>query len=682
MENFEEINVLQSIYDNEFKISNTIPKWYGMMLSSENDDSYNNSSNFNELDNGRSIEPQFIQILFNTPLGYPSIPLEIKLVNLFSNDIDPDNYCELERILKDRARELSSQEEPAMYEIIELARNWLWNYRPQQQQDNQQSSPPSSSSTQKKNYSPQKFSSSNWWIGEWLDRLFDWQINSYSPSQIINIEFNSENQLIKNIEEECGVKAEIAKVRNYLRTNQWNVENSMQIIKDIKDIQKESKGNIENDKKRMCKICLDQCSEFTEFLPCDHIICENCLIQYLSIKISENQIFSINCPGGLRCQTLVDPLTIGRSLSVQLINKYYSCLHDSFIQLYQNTEIHKNKISTIKKFSWCINPRCNNSISFKVPSSSSCSSFAPSTSTLSTTSSSLLHCYGCKTTWCSSCEFIGGHWPASCLDHETYLRTNQTVKISKKTSSSLTEIFTKPCPKCRIPISKNGGCMHMICGICNYQFCWGCLVEWAKRSHTTFFACDKLLNEDEDDYYDAGDNDDFVRYRAFDLDDILNSPGQLQKKFKNGVIMHSTLLKRERMKLLKTYDVNNIINSNNNNDNSHHNINKLRIETMRLLIQLNYVLKFSSMGLFNKSDKLEIKSGVEILQRLEFGLQSLEGIRDQIVAFEFTNDSSKTSNNDNEKCEKRIREFQIDLERCKERLEVNIKNIVKVLNKL
>ncbi|CAG8494028.1 5654_t:CDS:10 [Diversispora eburnea] len=531
--------ILQSIYNNDFKISNTIPKWYGIMISSGNNDDINNDNKINDINNN---DPQFIQILFNIPLGYPSIPLEIKLINLFSNYINSNDFYELENILKDRAKELSSQEEPAMYEIIELTH-----------------------------------------------KLFNWQINSYSPSRIINIQFNAENKLVENIEEECGIKMEIVKVRNYLRTNLWNIENSLYLI--IKDIHEENIENIENiennenyennennennlnlenneNNEKICKICLDKCLKLTTFLPCNHIICDDCLIQYLSIKISENQIFLMNCPGGLKCRTLVDPNTIGRLLSIQLINKYYSCLHDSFIQLYKNPEIHKNKINTIKTFSWCINPRC--------------------------------------------------HWPASCLDHETYLVTNHTVKISnKKSKSTLLEIYTKPCPKCRILISKNGGCMHMICGICNYQFCWGCLVEWTKRSHTTYFACDQVSNYDnndsDDDYVD--DNFGLTRFKVFDLDDIQNSPGQLQKKFKNGVIIHSTLMKQEQMKLMKTYD-----SSSNNNDS---NISKLRIGIIKLLIELNYILKFSSIGLFNKSDKLEVKNGVEILQRLEFGLQKI-----------------------------------------------------------
>lgn len=39
---------------------------------------------------------------------------------------------------------------------------------------------------------------------------------------------------------------------------------------------------------------------------------------------------------------------------------------------------------------------------------------------------------------------------------------------------------TKKCPNCAEPIEKNGGCKHMTCRSCRYEFCWECLGKFGR----------------------------------------------------------------------------------------------------------------------------------------------------------------------------------------------------------
>jgi hypothetical protein len=35
-----------------------------------------------------------------------------------------------------------------------------------------------------------------------------------------------------------------------------------------------------------------------------------------------------------------------------------------------------------------------------------------------------------------------------------------------------------PCPKCKVPTERNGGCMHMTCSKCRYHWCWYCVYHF------------------------------------------------------------------------------------------------------------------------------------------------------------------------------------------------------------
>ncbi|KAI4730217.1 hypothetical protein E4T49_02023 [Aureobasidium sp. EXF-10728] len=39
---------------------------------------------------------------------------------------------------------------------------------------------------------------------------------------------------------------------------------------------------------------------------------------------------------------------------------------------------------------------------------------------------------------------------------------------------------TKPCPKCKVRIEIDGGCDHMTCAQCSYEFCFECLADYKK----------------------------------------------------------------------------------------------------------------------------------------------------------------------------------------------------------
>ncbi|CAM9197318.1 unnamed protein product, partial [Ectocarpus sp. 12 AP-2014] len=47
-----------------------------------------------------------------------------------------------------------------------------------------------------------------------------------------------------------------------------------------------------------------------------------------------------------------------------------------------------------------------------------------------------------------------------------------------RASATTVAITTKPCPNCEVATEKNRGCKHMVCSMCNHEYCWICRSEW------------------------------------------------------------------------------------------------------------------------------------------------------------------------------------------------------------
>eukprot|EP00455_Lapot_gusevi_P005860 TRINITY_DN12502_c0_g1_i2.p1 TRINITY_DN12502_c0_g1~~TRINITY_DN12502_c0_g1_i2.p1 ORF type:complete len:417 (+),score=79.85 TRINITY_DN12502_c0_g1_i2:185-1252(+) len=72
------------------------------------------------------------------------------------------------------------------------------------------------------------------------------------------------------------------------------------------------------------------------------------------------------------------------------------------------------------------------------------------------------YCFNCKEEW---------HADATCQQYQQWkIENNEADKRYLEWAAQ----NTKPCPACRSPIQKNGGCNHMKCISCKHEFCWLC----------------------------------------------------------------------------------------------------------------------------------------------------------------------------------------------------------------
>ncbi|KAH8327610.1 hypothetical protein KR074_002853 [Drosophila pseudoananassae] len=98
---------------------------------------------------------------------------------------------------------------------------------------------------------------------------------------------------------------------------------------------------------------------------------------------------------------------------------------------------------------------------------------------------------GCGYVFCRNClqgyhigeclpEGVGSRSQNSC---EYTVDPNRAAEARWEEASNVTiKVSTKPCPKCRTPTERDGGCMHMVCtrAGCGFEWCWVCQTEWTR----------------------------------------------------------------------------------------------------------------------------------------------------------------------------------------------------------
>lgn len=213
-----------------------------------------------------------------------------------------------------------------------------------------------------------------------------------------------------------------------------------------------------------CIICCEEKSTETFSLECNHVYCIDCYRHYIQDKLhSGNVISCMNCSLALKNEDIDN--IMGHSSS----NKLMSSSIKSFVQKHN------------RNYKWCPFTDC------------SCIIHLKDTSFLSEYTrlhySPFVQCK-LQHLFCFTCGFEM-HAPADCNI------TNAWVKKAKKESVNLNWVLshTKECPKCSVNIEKDGGCNHMVCSSCKYEFCWICESDWAPHGNS-FYQCTRYKNDD------------------------------------------------------------------------------------------------------------------------------------------------------------------------------------------
>lgn len=83
----------------------------------------------------------------------------------------------------------------------------------------------------------------------------------------------------------------------------------------------------------------------------------------------------------------------------------------------------------------------------------------------------IFRCAVCQARYCLDCEEVM-HDGVTCRWRRN--RRDKAKKAGEKATTTYLKANSKACPGCGAHIEKDGGCDHMTCRYCKYEFCWVC----------------------------------------------------------------------------------------------------------------------------------------------------------------------------------------------------------------
>lgn len=249
------------------------------------------------------------------------------------------------------------------------------------------------------------------------------------------------------LETEVLKKKQISNIKNDISS----IRNDFSVNLDIPNSQ-ESEEN-ENDY-TLCEICEEKI--FLPSLPpiyklsCQHFFCSECFDYYLQNEINNGNVKSLRCPH-INCDVvfskteICDFLLLTSNSEEDIETK--KTLYDKYLKFLKNHEVEDDK----KKF-YCPWPNCegigiiDRELEFQ--------------EVINTTVKCNINSEHEFCVLCGNKKHEGG-----CM-------SDQEAEILRQVKAK--ELKLKKCPGCRNWTEKKGGCNHMTCVHCKYEWCWIC----------------------------------------------------------------------------------------------------------------------------------------------------------------------------------------------------------------
>ena len=131
-------------------------------------------------------------------------------------------------------------------------------------------------------------------------------------------------------------------------------------------------------------------------------------------------------------------------------------------------------LATLPNFRWCLRKGCESGQIYDPPTSGT----GWKSSWDDVGASDRIRCDACGFDMCFRHQ-VPWHDGLTCEAYDSLKAHGDPAFHATK---AWIESNTKACPgpRCGVPVEKKGGCFHMTCQACKFEFCWECLADWKK----------------------------------------------------------------------------------------------------------------------------------------------------------------------------------------------------------
>ncbi|RWS03157.1 hypothetical protein B4U79_07105 [Dinothrombium tinctorium] len=212
-------------------------------------------------------------------------------------------------------------------------------------------------------------------------------------------------------------------------------------------------------------------------LSCNHVICKDCIVDYIRYLFSTKEVTPIKCPEK-ECESEVNYNLIWHLVPAELHAEYEQLL----LLKYSDENVIK-----------CANNDCQSLVylDFEAPTLGSCLSCG------------FVFCTNCGESYhgallCDEFEnkteqlkvldnYINGSIEVKSALEKRYSQKKLEKLVEEHLSNLCIKNKCKPCPTCKVNIEKNGGCNKMYCTECKFFFCWKCRTILAEKDPYAHF---------------------------------------------------------------------------------------------------------------------------------------------------------------------------------------------------